>query len=748
MVYLSLDKAYIAAGESFKLGLTDATPDASSPSSYSYTITGEGVTTDHFVGETSLSGNIQLGVNNTGFKTFVTTADFPAGDNSLDLTLSSGSTSVTLKVYSSNHYQTLNTKIDLTDTFDTWRKKTNSFVARLDSLESGTSDIKAQTLIGNGISDTYVLNFQVVGANPYFFDINIDGITQNPFDAYTIDGTSNSIVFTDTPPADSVISVLHKFAIGATFKEITEDFDVGGTLRVGEELFIDTQLTNVNVGTTLTDFGSRINQLEDETATVQTMTITAAGGTTSSYVLGFTVDTENPYFFHVNIDGITQNPADAYTITESSNTIVFSEVPPTDSVISIIHHSFTEITNDLSVAGDVFVTDKITHTGDENTSLRFPADDTVAIETDGVERLRVNSTGEIGIGKTATTGVELDVNGNIVASGTVIGATPTENTHLTTKSYVDTAVAGIVDSAPEALNTLNEIAEALNDSPGQIDNILTAVGERLVIANNLSDLNNTATARTNLGLGNVDDTTDAGKPVSSAQQTALNLKADKESPTFTGNILLENSTNTNKTLIKQKSYGVNGSFQLQRGTSSDESLSTFWEGSSAENLVIRQYFEGNQEGQIKFLGDTPNGSNTLRLDAKNIDVGFSNTDLTKIFSNTNIVSNKKLVFTDTRTNDHGLQFNHSGASELVQMGMYGSYGDSNIGEFKITHKIGASANTDVLSIAPEAAKVTIHKQLNIKNILVFADNTAANAGGLLDGDVYRTSTGELRIFYS
>ena len=105
MVYLSLDKAYIAAGESFKLGLTDATPDASSPSSYSYTITGEGVTTDHFVGETSLSGNIQLGVNNTGFKTFVTTADFPAGDNSLDLTLSSGSTSVTLKVYSSNHYQ-------------------------------------------------------------------------------------------------------------------------------------------------------------------------------------------------------------------------------------------------------------------------------------------------------------------------------------------------------------------------------------------------------------------------------------------------------------------------------------------------------------------------------------------------------------------------------------------------------------------------------------------------------------------
>ena len=64
---------------------------------------------------------------------------------------------------------------------------------------------------------------------------------------------------------------------------------------------------------------------------------------------------------------------------------------------------------------------------------------------------------------------------------------------------------------------------------------LVIAGE-LLAANNLSDLVNAGTSRTNLGLGNVDNTSDANKPVSTATQDELDLKAPLASPTFTGTV--------------------------------------------------------------------------------------------------------------------------------------------------------------------------------------------------------------------
>lgn len=44
-----------------------------------------------------------------------------------------------------------------------------------------------------------------------------------------------------------------------------------------------------------------------------------------------------------------------------------------------------------------------------------------------------------------------------------------------TESYVDTAVSNILDSAPETLDTLNELAAALNDDPAFFTNINTTI---------------------------------------------------------------------------------------------------------------------------------------------------------------------------------------------------------------------------------------------------------------------------------
>jgi hypothetical protein len=61
----------------------------------------------------------------------------------------------------------------------------------------------------------------------------------------------------------------------------------------------------------------------------------------------------------------------------------------------------------LDVNGDVTITDKIIQSGDTNTAIRFPSADTVSIETNGSEALRIDSSQNISAGvTTARAGVD------------------------------------------------------------------------------------------------------------------------------------------------------------------------------------------------------------------------------------------------------------------------------------------------------------------------------------------------------
>jgi len=197
-----------------------------------------------------------------------------------------------------------------------------------------------------------------------------------------------------------------------------------------------------------------------------------------------------------------------------------------------------------------------------------------------------------------------------------------------------------------------------------------------------------------------------GEGISSLNQ----LKSDKASPTFTGAV------------VKNDTYNRDGAFKLRKDDNNYNEVVFYYEGPNSSNLVIRQYTGQQKDGEIKFLGDTPSGSNTVRIHGKNVDIGFDNkendgtaTTLTKIHSDTNIVANKNLKFTDTRTKDHGLQFKHTGTNTTIQAGMYGSYGQADLGQFKVTHTKN-STTQDVLVVDKDNAYTKLESdRTDIKN---------------------------------
>jgi hypothetical protein len=64
----------------------------------------------------------------------------------------------------------------------------------------------------------------------------------------------------------------------------------------------------------------------------------------------------------------------------------------------IISSSQITLYSNTDIQGDLTITDKIIHSGDTNTAIRFPAADTITAETGGSERLRITSGGTVVMG--------------------------------------------------------------------------------------------------------------------------------------------------------------------------------------------------------------------------------------------------------------------------------------------------------------------------------------------------------------
>ena len=79
--------------------------------------------------------------------------------------------------------------------------------------------------------------------------------------------------------------------------------------------------------------------------------------------------------------------------------------------------------NQLDIGAGTASLPSLSTVGDNNTGLYFPAADTVAVTTGGSERLRVSSTGSVGIGATAMTQHALRISKSVTGAATSYGAT-------------------------------------------------------------------------------------------------------------------------------------------------------------------------------------------------------------------------------------------------------------------------------------------------------------------------------------
>lgn len=138
------------------------------------------------------------------------------------------------------------------------------------------------------------------------------------------------------------------------------------------------------------------------------------------------------------------------------------------------------------------------------------------------------------------------------------------STAVATTAFVGTAVANLVDSSPALLNTLDEIAAAIGDDPNFAATLSTSIGLKAPLASPTFTGTVSGITKSMVGLANVDNTTDANKPVSTATQTALDLKLNLTDPAVdyyiansgSGAYLVNGVSNGNIYFEKGKKYRI------------------------------------------------------------------------------------------------------------------------------------------------------------------------------------------------
>lgn len=102
-------------------------------------------------------------------------------------------------------------------------------------------------------------------------------------------------------------------------------------------------------------------------------------------------------------------------------------------------------------------------------------------------------------------------------------------------SVRDTVLTGLSTATNAAISATDSVLSAFGKLQAQVSAVLSSLNSHVADTSNPHSV-----TKAQVGLGNVDNTSDADKPVSTAQQAALDLKANAENPRFTGDSIVFN----------------------------------------------------------------------------------------------------------------------------------------------------------------------------------------------------------------
>ena len=189
--------------------------------------------------------------------------------------------------------------------------------------------------------------------------------------------------------------------------------------------------------------------------------------------------------------------------------------------------------------------------------------------------------------------------------------------------------------------------------------------------------------------------------------------------TFTGRLLDLQRNGTSRAV-------VTGAGQLLVGTAT--SRSNFWNGSinSAALQIEGTDYNGASLSLVNNNANDGDAGSLIIAKSGGASVG----------SNT-IVANGEVL--------GGVVFQGNDGTEFVAAALISAAVDGVPGANDMPGRLVFSTTPDGASTATERMRIKSNGIVNIGNTPTYADNAAATAGGLVAGDIYRTSTGQLMI---